>query len=125
MLAEHSDDVLERMRVLRESQVLLVSGTRGAVAGGSRVVAESSLQVFIGESSLRALSIIGHGPEGIGDKAPTWSIVSSGGKITRDLSRPPGAARARDSLIAPAESLGKRTRSYGRYENVKRAACDK
>lgn len=50
MLAEHSDDVLERMQVLRECQLVLVSGTREPAG-----VARSSLQVFIGESSLRVI----------------------------------------------------------------------
>jgi len=52
MLAEHSDDVLERMQVLRESQLVLVSGTREP-AGVAPT--RSSLQVFIGESSLRII----------------------------------------------------------------------
>lgn len=108
MLAEHLDDVLERMQVLRESQLVLVSGTRGP---DGIAPAQNSLQVFIGESSLH---VIDHQTTLVRDKASTWSIVFSQEERLFATYRPRGA-RARNSLSAFTEFPKKRIVICARY----------
>jgi len=88
MLAQHSDDVLERMQVLRESQVALVSeNTGGDWPASRRVVCEFSL-----ENEVCALSIM-DARRYRGQSVHLVSIVSSGGDVTRDEESRAGRSR--------------------------------
>jgi len=85
MLAQHSDDVLERMQVLRESQVALVSRNTRRLAGQQRGVA---LCKFSLENEVCALSIIGC-PEVSGTKRSPGRSCPQEETLFAGLATPP------------------------------------